>query len=230
MTQPKPASSNPLALLGLDSEDMFAKGGFGVVFSRAGVGKTAFLVQLAINAMAAGKRALHISLNDPVSKINLWYKEVSGNAAGSFIDMTGDDLFETIQSRRFIMTFKPEEFGAAKLEERVAELADQNIFSPDIIAIDGVRFDEGADGLLSDLKAVSEKRRVPMWLTMRTHRQESGDKSQALKPFSDFAHLFDVAVQLYPEGKNIIVRRVKGGDGVQALLDPATMLVKKADR
>ena len=46
------------------------------MLARAGVGKTAILVQLALNTLLKGKNVLHISLNDPVKKVGLWYKEV----------------------------------------------------------------------------------------------------------------------------------------------------------
>ena len=230
MTIKEPMPKNPLKLLGLDADDLLGDGGFGVVFARAGVGKTAFLVQLGLSAMFNEKSALHISLNDPVGKVSLWYREVFGHAAKSYVENPDEKLFETILTRRFIMTFKSEEFGAARLEERIAELADQHIFSPDIILIDGVCFDGEVKDLLSDLKLAAKKLSVPFWFTMQTHRDENGGGDEALKPFSDFVDLFDVATQLYPEGKNIHVRCLKGKTRnmeSDLLLDPSTMLIRE---
>ena len=51
------------------TEDILPQGGFGAVLARAGVGKTALLVQLALNTMLRDKNVLHISLNDPVNKV-----------------------------------------------------------------------------------------------------------------------------------------------------------------
>jgi len=85
------------------------------------------------------------------------------------------------------MKFKAEEFSGAKLDERIAELADQNIFSPDMIFIDGLCFDEKTEDLLSNLKLISKRRSVPFWFTMQTHRGADPDNDEALKPFSDFA-------------------------------------------
>ena len=229
MTENKPVPQNPLKLLGLDSDDIFEDGGFGVIFARAGVGKTSFLVQLGLNAMLNGKKALHISLKDPVAKVNLWYKEVFRDAMNSYVETADKTLFETIQSRRFIMTFKADEFGAARLEERIAELADQNIFAPDMILIDGMSFDGDVTELLAGLKAMAKKRAVPVWFTMQTHRSEEDGKDEALIPFSELSDLFDVAVQLYPEDKNIHVKCLKGSASntrSHVLLDPATMLIK----
>ena len=43
--------SNPLKRMGFESDDILKQGEFGAVMARAGVGKTALLVQLALNSM-----------------------------------------------------------------------------------------------------------------------------------------------------------------------------------
>ena len=67
---------NPLHQLGLTSEDSLPDGSFGAVLARAGIGKTAFLVQIALHTMLRDRNVLHISLDDPVEKVTLWYREV----------------------------------------------------------------------------------------------------------------------------------------------------------
>jgi len=67
---------NPLRLMIKETEGLPSEGGFGAVLARAGVGKTAFLVQLALNHLLRDINVLHISLDDPVNKVSLWYKEV----------------------------------------------------------------------------------------------------------------------------------------------------------
>ena len=75
---------NPLRRMGYESDDILNKGQFGAVMARAGVGKTAFLVQLALNCMLREKKVLHISLEDPVKKVSLWYKEVFSRIATQY--------------------------------------------------------------------------------------------------------------------------------------------------
>ncbi len=55
---------NPLRFLENETGDILLEGGFGAVLARAGVGKTAILVQLALNTILKGKNVLHISLDD----------------------------------------------------------------------------------------------------------------------------------------------------------------------
>jgi hypothetical protein len=90
--------------------------------ARAGVGKTALIVQVALNTMLQQKNVLHVSLNDPVDKVNLWYQEVLNSLAHQYHVRQIKELWESIQMNRFIMTFKVEGFSVPKLEERVKDL------------------------------------------------------------------------------------------------------------
>jgi hypothetical protein len=100
---------NPLRLMGHENEAIVPQGGFGAVLARAGVGKTALIVQVALNTMLQQKNVLHVSLNDPVDKVNLWYQEVLNSLAHQYHVRQIKELWESIQMNRFIMTFKVED-------------------------------------------------------------------------------------------------------------------------
>ena len=55
--------------------DNIRNGKFGAVLSRAGVGKTSFLVQIALTQLLNDEKILHISLDDQMEKINLRYSD-----------------------------------------------------------------------------------------------------------------------------------------------------------
>jgi hypothetical protein len=222
---------NPLRVMGYENDDILGTGQFGAVLARAGVGKTAFLVQLSLNALLRGKNVLHISLEDPVNKVSLWYKEVFNLIAEQYQVEKIDQLWDSVLPHRFIMTFRVEGFSVPKLKERLSDLMEQNIFSPRMIIIDGFPFGESAHQPLSELKKLVEKHQMHAWFTMRTHRHEDpgpGGKPLQLVQVSD---LFEVAIQLLPEGKEIHVRPVKGvesfAEDLDLRLDPSTMLLKR---
>ena len=60
------------------------------------------------------------------------------NIAASFNAAEIKDYWEKIQPYRFIMTFKVESFSVPKLEERLTDLMEQNIFKPHTVIIDGL--------------------------------------------------------------------------------------------
>ncbi len=201
-------------------------GGFGAVLARAGLGKTAILVQIALDSLLQNKNVLHISLGDPVKKVCLWYEEVFRNIAKQYDVKQIDQLWEAMQPRRLIMTFNVDVFSVPKLEERLTDLMEQNIFFPKIILIDGLLFDNEVKESLTDLKSLAENHSISIWFTVRTHRHEQPDHDKMPPVFSDVADLFEIIFRLNPEGKKIHLEALKGWTSDAALsLDPSTMLI-----
>jgi hypothetical protein len=221
---------NPLRLMGQESNDILPAGGFGAVMARAGVGKTALLVQLALDSLLNNKKVLHISLEDPVNKVSLWYEEVFSHIAHQYDKSRMNELWETILPQRFIMTFRVEGFSVPKLEERLTDLIEQKIFDPSMIIIDGLPFDSQVRPSLLELKETARRNNWHIWFTIRTHRHQAPDENGLPIQLSHVAELFEVALQLQPEGKEIHIRALKGGDAAaehkNLQLDPATLLIK----
>lgn len=223
---------NPLVKLGYDNEDILPAGGFGAALAHAGVGKTALLVQLALNMMLREQPVLHVSLNDAVSKVDLWYQEIFHDIAEKFGITDVNDNWDKIQPYRFIMTFKVEGFSAPKLEERMTDLMEQNIFKPNTVIIDGFRFDDAGRGQLVQLKDLANKYSMRLWFTVHTHRHEPPQENGLPLSFLHIADLFDVMVELAAKGDEVFIKSLKGkaSESTQndLLLDPATMLIKDA--
>ena len=221
---------NPLRLIGSESAEVFPQGGFGAVLARAGVGKTAFLVQISLNSLLKGKNVLHISLNDPIQKVNLWYQEVFHHIANQYNLKQVEELWESLLPHRFIMTFKVEGFSVPRLQERLTDLTEQQIFSPQMMIVDGLPFDAASRKSLLDLKTLAQKYAFQIWFTVRTHRHEEPDDDGLPAQLKEVADMFEMAIQLQPKGEEIHITALKGGNiptqGPPLLIDPATMLIK----
>lgn len=223
---------HPLRALGFENEDILTVGGFGAVLARAGVGKTALLVQLALNSMLRGKKVLHVSLLDPVGKIALWYEELFHHLAEQNQIERMKTIWEEILPERFIMTFKVEGFSVPRLEERLNDLTEQGIFKPDIIIIDGLHFDEKVRENLEKLKAMAQKYGVRVWFTASIHRHVEEGRQGLPVPILPVEDLFEVALLLASDKGETRIRALKGsqtGDNAPAfVLDPSSMLIKDA--
>ena len=221
---------NPLRRMGYESDDILDIGQFGAVMARAGVGKTAFLVQLALNSMLRAKKVLHISLDDPVKKVSLWYKEVFSRIANQYAIPQSGQLWDSVLPHRFIMTFRVEGFSVPKLEERLTDLIEQDIFKPDMMIIDGIPFDESVSPDLVKLKDLVARHPMRVWFTIRTHRHENPDPDGTPRQFIPVADLFEAAILLVPVDKQIQIKALKGAgpaeDQPDLMLDPATMLIQ----
>ena len=222
---------NPLRLMGYENDDILNAGEFGAVLARAGVGKTAFLVQLSLNALLRGKNVLHISLEDPVNKVSLWYQEVFNLIAEQYRVDQISPLWESLLPHRFIMTFRVEGFSVPKIEERLSDLVEQNIFSPQMMIVDGFPIDESVHQSLAEFKNLIKNHQMPAWFTIRTHRHEDPGPDGIPMKLAQLSDLFEIAIQLQPVGKEIHVKAVKGAESfsehLDLRLDPSTMLIKK---
>jgi len=221
---------NPLLNLGFDNEYILPNGGFGAVLAHAGVGKTALLVQMALHAMMNEQPVLHVSLNDAVSKVDVWYRELFHDMAAKYDSVEVTEYWENLLTYRFIMTFRVEGFSVPKLEERLTDLMQQNIFKPSVIILDGLKFEESGRGLLLELKEMAKKYAMRIWFTVHTHRHEPPKEDGLPISFLHVADLFDVLEQLAARGPEVYNKALKGQspDAKQdaLLLDPATMLIK----
>ena len=219
---------NPLGALGIGCAEGVSPGGFGAVVARAGVGKTALLVQLALSCMLNQKNVLHISLRDPIQKVGLWYEEVFHRIAQQLNDPSLPQIWAESLPHRFIMTFQVERFSMPILEERLTDLIEQGIFRPQMIMIDGFPFEKSAKETLEAIQRFASKLSVPVWFTVRSHRHEKPDAQGMPVQLSDIAEFFEVIFQLVPEGPEIHVRALKKENKMSeapiAVLDPATML------
>lgn len=222
---------NPLRSLGCESEDIVPQGKFGAVLARAGVGKTSFAVQLALDSLLRNQNVLHVSLNDPVTKVNLWYKEVFMLLAEQYQVEQINDLWDALLPHRLIMTFKVEGFSVPKFQERLDDIMAQNLFIPNMIIIDDLPFDDAVRESLSALETFIRDHTMRAWFSVRTHRHEGTDAHGMPPSITPVADMFNVIVQLQPEKDHIFVRTLKGGglqtDSAMLQLDPSTMLIKQ---
>lgn len=226
---------NPLRLLNPTSQkSILAEGEFGAITSRAGVGKTAFLVQLALDALLHDANVLHVSVENPVSKIRLFYKEVFMGIAKEYQIANSGELWETLLPKRLIMTFQKESFSAKTLEERITNLMDQKIFVPSDIIFDDLPFDDDKYDmrtLVQDLKEFAFKYNLHAWFSVRTHRNQETLPNGLPKHLENMADLFEMVIQLVPEDKLVEVQAFRSGIpmelGSKILLDPATMLISE---
>jgi hypothetical protein len=221
---------NPVQFLEGQTENLLSAGYFGGVLARAGVGKTALMVQIALNSMLHGRNVLHVSLNQPVNKTSLWYREVFGHVARQSNDQQAGQLWESLLPHRFIMTFRTEGFSFPKLEERLADLVEQNIFVPSMLIVDGLSFDEPLREPLSELKKYARLQGLGVWFSIRTHRHEDPGPGGIPKQLADVEDLFELAIQLVSVSSEIHVKALKGlnlpPEHAHLILDPTTMLVK----
>jgi hypothetical protein len=224
----EPGLYNPLCV---DTDSIIKRGNLAAVVARAGIGKTSFLVQIALSCMMHRKKVLHVSLHDSVKKISLWYKEIFNNLAVQLSLERHDTSLDALLPYRFIMTFQVDGFKLLNFKERFSDITEQKIFVPDVLIIDGFPLDATAGDSLKEIKAFAEQNSLSVWFAGRIHRDEAPDIDGTPAPFFHVADNFDVAMQLQPRDKKIYVDFLKGLSqkdiAPELHIDPATMLIQK---
>jgi hypothetical protein len=223
---------DPLGFLGYETDDIDQQGNFGAVTSRAGVGKTAFLVQIAISSLLKDKRVLHIGIQDPVDKVNLWYREMFSNLTQDHDAKQSRQLWESLLVQRFIMTFETESFDLTKLISRIDELIAQHIFIPQVLILDGLSIDTAMPSELNRLKEYARQNHFIVWFSIRSHRHHSDDPVGMLRQWGgNDPNLFNMFIQLLPDKDKIQVKRLsldrEINDRPPLFLDPSTMMIKE---
>jgi hypothetical protein len=202
----------------------------GLVMARAGLGKTAILVQFALDCMLLGNKVLHVSIGEGVDKTRAWYDDI----LSLLTDGEKIESIPEVMKNRMIMTFKESSFSKAKLEERLDDLVQQNIYKPECLIIDGYDFEQNDKQSLEELRDFMNDRGLKMiWFSAVSHR---ADKRVSLDgvpaPCHEVDSLFDTVLLIKPEGDSMKLKIVKCDTcsvdpGSILMLDPSTMLIKQ---
>lgn len=227
-------SKNPLGAFSADAGGSENGERMGLVMARAGLGKTAILVQIALDNMLKGKKVLHVSIGQNIQKTKSWYEDILADiASGSSADSLAE-LQNEMMSNRMIMTFNESSFSRPKLEERLNDLIYQDIFRPSCMVIDGLDFSKVDRNTLEDMRDLQKEAGLNLWFSALTHRDNAGVSSDGVPaPCNEVADLFDsvIVLQAQSDGESkIFLNVVKDSTGCiepgkSLRLDPTSMVV-----
>lgn len=223
--------NNPLRALGLeDKADGKVQSMMGLVMARAGLGKTAILVQFALDCMLLGNKVLHVSIGEGVDKTRTWYDDI----LSLLTDGEKVESIPEVMKNRMIMTFKESSFSKALLEERLDDLVQQNIYKPECLIIDGYDFEKNDKKSLEGLRDFMNERGLKMiWFSAVSHRGDTRVSMDGVPaPCHEVDSLFDTVLLINPEGDAMKVDILKCDScsvdpGSTLMLDPSTMLIKQ---
>jgi hypothetical protein len=227
--------NNPLRALGLEEKAKGDMQSMGLVMSRAGLGKTAILVQIALDSMMRGNKVLHISIGETIDKAKSWYNDILSLITKDKNIENIHEVISEILHNRMIMTFKETSFSQAKLEERLNDLVKQNIYKPQCLIIDGYDFSGDNRESLTGLKKFMKEQGLKMvWFSAVCHREDERASADGVPaPCHEVADLFETVLMINPENENISLDIIKCMScavdaGMSLALDPSTLLIMKA--
>jgi hypothetical protein len=221
-------SKSPVAkTIGLEN---VKDGKFGAILSRAGVGKTSFLVQIALTQLLGDAKILHISLDDQIEKINIRYKEGYTNLVDSigYVDpQKALRLWESINANKVGIGYTETTFDTNKICDYLKSFKKADLIMPSVLIIDGLNFDKDVSASLDELESLANEFSIFTWFSMKSHREEDLCENGFPIQLEKHKDRFDKAVLLSPVEDKIEAIVLKDGDrtDTKALLNPATMMV-----
>lgn len=227
---------NPLRVLSPADQGKATAPQMGLVMSRAGLGKTAILVQIALDSMLRGNKVLHVSIGQSLEKTKIWYDDIFQDIAGKGNLENASEVQAELTEQRMIMTFNEESFSVAKLKERLKDLIEQDIFQPNCLLVDGFDCSDTPEQVLNEMRGLVTELNLDVWISVVSHRtDERVSEAGVPAPCHEADQLFDTVIVLQPksDSKCIALNIIKDGSGsVQSSkslnLDPSTLMIMEA--
>lgn len=210
-------AQSPLRILEATTHGGLGVGNLGVVMSRAGVGKTACLVQIALDDLLCEREVLHVTLEQKLEHVESWYDALLEDLA-SHRELTDPAAARAaVRAKRVIHSLGVGGLYPDRLERIVQTFRESINFRPKTIVVDGWNWSahtvaENA-AMIGAFKAHAGLLEAELWMSAQTHRGDGGERLSTIPPpCADYDSLIDVAIYLEPRGSEVAVCLLKDHD------------------
>jgi hypothetical protein len=221
---------SPLRLLEKGLHGGLGRGNLGLVLAGPGIGKTSFLVGVALDDLLRGKPVLHVALDHNVQHVRDYYDTVFADlAATAHLDENHSAVRAEMDKLRRIRVYPHGAFDAKRLREALALEAELGA-QLELVVVDGLDVAHRTPAELEEWAAAARDAQVEVWLTANVASERIAELPAALKPLE---RCFGVILAMEPAADAIALRALKEHDNpdVAALhvaLDPRTLLLVRS--
>jgi hypothetical protein len=225
---------SPLKLLEMSSRKELGRGKLGVLMARAGVGKTACLINIAFDKLFRGEKLVHVSLEDTPEKVTSYYHIIFSDLVKELNIQDETESRMLFDRNRMILGYINNSFEIKRLKENLRTLVDKIEFLPDALIMDGIDFEKVGRDSFEGFIEIAEGFNVEIWFSALSHRHINDVNERGIPyPCSRMDDLFSIIIQLQPTpAGGIFLRLLKDHDSpvrqdTYVRLDPNTFLVMK---
>lgn len=217
---------SPLRLLEKGLHGGLGSGNLGIVLAGHGVGKTSFLVGVAVDELLRKGRVLHVSLSHTVSHVRAHYDTVFEELVASTHLEDEGLIHGEIDRHRSIRVYPPSELTAAKLRDAV-KLECEADAKPSLLILEGLDFSNFSRADVEDVKALAQELEAEVWLESACAGERTVEIPAEIEALQD---LLAVILALEPGDGTLRLRALKDHDNpdvsdLHVALDPRTMLL-----
>lgn len=222
---------SPLRILEQSTHGGLGKGNIGVIASRKGVGKTACLVNIALDNLLQGKHIIHISFSENAHHIIAWYEDIFRGLASKFGLDKSSDIFDECKKNRIIMHFAQSNIQISAIEKSILTLIESSHFTVETIIVDGYDFSKGSAGDMQEFRRFAGKLQSELWFSASVPDANGRFDGSHIPPLlQPFMNEIAVIVCLQPYENVIRLNLLKDHDtpvhdDLHLKLDPGRLLI-----
>lgn len=225
------SSKSPLRVLDRSLDGGLGPGNLGVVCGGAGVGKSAFLVAVALDELARGRQVLHVALDQPHSRVRAYYDEIFHELVRSEGIEHAPGVWRELEQSLRIQTYVQGTWSVTALERTVTLLRERADLDPDVVLVDGYDWLSGDERELAELKRTGRSLGSVIWLSATLGQDASSIVPGRLpEPLARFSSQIDVLLDLKADAGTVHLRLLKDHENpipkpVALDLNPTTLLL-----
>jgi hypothetical protein len=221
---------SPLRVLEQSIHGGLGRGNIGVIVARHGVGKTAFLVGVALDDLMRGRNVLHVSLEQAADRVRTYYDEIFAELCHS---ERLDDVWQvhtSLERHRRIHSYLGGTFTLQKFREALGFMEQHGSFTPDAIVVDGFEFGPATVEDLAALRRLAKELDAELWMSAVTTRDSARNERGVPEPVAHLEGAIDVILSMAHDGRSVQIGLHKDHENpnvseLKLALDPTTLLL-----
>jgi hypothetical protein len=227
---------SPLRVFERSIHGGLGQGNIGLVMSRAGLGKTAFLVDVALDACMRDDKVLHVDTEHTAQRVREYYEEVFRDLAQGTGLEDRENVHLQVERNRMIHSFLHGSFSLERVQQAMIYMKEHIDFVPSCIILDGFPAWEqlGPQELTESLQAVKKmavEAETEIWISAQGHREDERDELGVPLRLHPYLEYLSVVVRLVSKGNQVRLQLVKDHENpdladLHIELDPKTLLLK----
>jgi hypothetical protein len=224
-------SKSPLRILERATGERLGPGRMGVLIARAGVGKTACLIHIALQKLMENSKVVHVSIGEGPEKIHAYYQVLLNELLTACNMKEGEDFRQLMESSRVILAYVNKSFELGRLRVQLENLKEALNFSPDVLLVDGLDFTLADAELFKDFATLAGELEAEIWFSALSHRHISEVNKRGVPyPCDKIDDMFSVILHLQPEEGGLYLKLLKDGEnesvsGRKVRLNPSTFMI-----
>ena len=199
------------------SRQGLGRGNLGVVMAKAGVGKPACLIHIAMYKLFQNEKLIHISLDNPPDKVTSYYRVIFSELVKALGIRNEQEIKTSVEKNRMILSYLNQSFQIQRLKEYMKDLGEKVGHFPDTLIVDGLDFSKAERDVFEGLKEIAKTSKVEIWLSALTGKDPLNVNERGIPyPCSRFDDLLSIILLLEPTQSEISVKVLKHPDGYGA--------------